>query len=64
MADSKMINTCFHCNRTEDEIPIVLWSYRQRPLSVCSACMPILIHKWEQVVATLATLPAGESGHG
>ncbi|MCB8929397.1 MAG: hypothetical protein H6652_27650 [Ardenticatenaceae bacterium] len=57
----KTVQTCFNCERTDDEIPIVMWSFQQRPLTVCSACMPLLIHKWEQVVTTLNQMPTGET---
>lgn len=59
MSTNKPRYTCFNCQRTEDEIPVVMWSYRERPLPVCSACIPTLIHKWEQVVALLDAQPPG-----
>jgi len=59
MTVQKTPQSCFNCSRTEYEIPVVLWTYQERPLSVCSACIPLLIHKWEQVAATLNTQPVG-----
>lgn len=56
MATNHVQQTCFNCKRTDDEIPVVVWSIQGRPLPVCSACIPTLIHKWEQVVATLEQL--------
>ncbi|MBE2198845.1 MAG: hypothetical protein IAE79_09560 [Anaerolinea sp.] len=53
--------SCFNCNRTEYEIPVVLWTYQERPLPVCSACIPTLIHKWEQIVTALNAQVAGEN---
>lgn len=51
---------CFKCNRTQAQIPVLVWMYQERPLTVCCQCIPTLIHKWEQVVATLPTQPTGE----
>lgn len=53
--------TCFNCNRSDDDIPVVVWSYQGRPLPVCSACIPLLIHKWELVIATLNQQNSGET---
>jgi len=53
-------HTCFNCQRTEDEIPVVNWHYRGQPFFVCSACIPTLIHKWEQAVIKLETQRSGE----
>jgi hypothetical protein len=60
MSIQKPPQSCFNCNRTEHEIPMMMWSYKERPLSVCSACIPTLIHKWQQVVTMLDTQPTGE----
>lgn len=61
MTTQKTPQICFNCNRTEYEIPVVVWSYRERPLPVCSACIPTLIHKWEQVVTALNAQSVGEN---
>ncbi|MBX3055308.1 MAG: hypothetical protein KF770_02450 [Anaerolineae bacterium] len=61
MTAQKTPQTCFNCSRTDEVIPLVVWSYRERPLPVCSACMPLLIHKWEQVTAQLDARFMGEN---
>lgn len=42
---------CFNCERTDAEVPITRWQYQGRQLWVCSQCMPLLIHKLDQVKA-------------
>jgi hypothetical protein len=44
---------CFNCQRTEAEVPISNWRYQGSNISVCSQCLPLLIHKLEQVVDAL-----------
>lgn len=61
MTTNSTQHTCFNCGRSEMEIPVIVWSYQERPLSVCSECMPLLIHKWGQVVAQLSNHPPRES---
>ncbi|MCA9969042.1 MAG: hypothetical protein KC425_02445 [Anaerolineales bacterium] len=53
MAETTHSRTCFNCGRSDQEIPIINWQYREQPLWVCSECMPMLIHKWAQVKARL-----------
>ena len=44
---------CFNCQRSETDIPVIAWRYQAQELWVCSECMPLLIHKWPQVVGRL-----------
>lgn len=46
---------CFNCQRTSDEVPTLSWNYRGGQLAVCSECMPLLIHKLDQVLAALGS---------
>jgi hypothetical protein len=50
---------CFNCEQTEDEIPVLSWSFQGRPFVACSQCVPTLIHKWQQIVAVLSAQSAG-----
>ncbi|MFO7539600.1 MAG: hypothetical protein R6X32_16305 [Chloroflexota bacterium] len=50
---------CFNCKRSENEIPMLSWSYQGRPFRACCQCVPTLIHKWEQVITGLAAQPTG-----
>lgn len=44
---------CFNCQRGEAEVPITTWRYQGSNIWVCSQCLPLLIHKLEQVVDVL-----------
>ncbi len=63
MTMPKTTQTCFNCNRTVHEIPVATWQYREKVFVVCAACMPTLIHEWEQVVIRLETQQTGKN-HG
>lgn len=52
MSDTKK-QVCFNCDRNEDMIPVIAWRYQGQALWVCSECMPLLIHKWQQVAANI-----------
>lgn len=47
--------TCFNCQRSEMEIPVIGWQYQGQKVWVCSECMPLLIHKWHQVAEKMST---------
>lgn len=44
---------CFNCERSEAEVPIANWRYQGSNIWVCSQCLPLLIHKLDQVVDAL-----------
>ena len=37
--------TCIVCNRTEDEIPLVIMSYKGKEIRICPEHIPLLIHE-------------------
>lgn len=45
--------TCFNCRRTSEQVPMLSWKYRGGELWACSECMPLLIHKLDQVLVAL-----------
>lgn len=51
---SQVNQVCFNCQRNETEIPVIAWRYQGQALWVCGECMPLLIHKWPQVVGRFA----------
>ena len=46
-------DVCFNCERSEAEVPITSWRYQGSNIWVCSQCLPLLIHKLDQVVDAL-----------
>jgi hypothetical protein len=44
---------CLNCGRSEKDVPLLTIRYDGREGWVCAGCMPVLIHKTEQLVAKL-----------
>jgi hypothetical protein len=42
---------CLNCGRTSDLVPLISLRYIQKEHSICPQCLPILIHKPEQLGA-------------
>ncbi len=53
-----LAKTCFNCNTTENEIPLLDLHYQGKKLFVCPGCMPKLIHN---PAALVDTLPGAEN---
>lgn len=49
----EMTDKCFNCRRDEQQVPLLAWRYQGREHRVCSDCLPLLIHKREQVLKAL-----------
>lgn len=62
MPDQKSVYTCLNCGRAETELPLVAVRSDRRDLWVCAACMPVLIHKMDQLLAALQNKGGGEGG--
>ena len=43
------LKKCFNCGTTQDEVPVLLWHYKERELWLCANCLPLMIHKREQL---------------
>ncbi|HFQ94913.1 MAG TPA: hypothetical protein ENK32_12940 [Anaerolineae bacterium] len=44
---------CLNCHRLETEIPLVALRFRGQQTWICSLCLPVLIHKPQQLVGKL-----------
>ncbi len=53
MSESKKIGACVHCDRSEEEIPILRFRFLGEERSICSSCLPILLHRPERLVGRL-----------
>ena len=53
MGESITEFNCQNCDRSEMEIPLISARYAGEQLWICSSCMPVLIHKPDQLVGTL-----------
>lgn len=50
--------TCLNCERTSEQIPLLLLEYQAQTYSICPQCMPTLIHKPQ---ALAGKLPGSEN---
>jgi hypothetical protein len=63
MTDISPTTTCVNCERSEAEAPLLAWRYQGRALWICSDCLPVLIHKREQLLGKVdAKGVRGETG--
>ena len=51
--DTKTVNSCLNCNRTEAVIPLVSLRYAGSQAWICSQCLPTLIHQPERLAGKL-----------
>jgi len=40
-----MPHTCLNCDRSEQEVPLIVMRYRSDEILICPQCLPMLIHK-------------------
>jgi hypothetical protein len=45
--------TCLNCGRTSQEIPLLSLDYRGETYAICPQCLPVLIHKPQNLVGKL-----------
>ena len=41
--------TCLNCGRTDQQVPLLHLTYTGEPKYICPQCMPVLIHKPQQL---------------
>ena len=47
------IPKCVHCERTSEEVPLMVLKYKDGTAWICPQHLPILIHKPQQLVGRL-----------
>ena len=59
------MSSCLNCNRTEGEYPLLKLTYQEKELFICPQCLPILIHKPQNLVGKIPyfTPPANSQPH-
>jgi hypothetical protein len=45
---------CISCDRRESEIPLLQLRFQGEQLSICSQCLPVLIHEPEKLVGRMS----------
>ena len=52
--DEPMVTAvCLSCDRSESEIPLLQLRFQGAQLSICSQCLPVLIHEPEKLVGRM-----------
>ncbi len=54
MTDPTTTLTCLNCSRPETAIPLVALRYKGQQAWICSQCLPVLIHKPQQLADKMA----------
>ena len=49
---------CMNCEASEAEVPLMAWHYQGREVLLCANCLPLMIHKREQLMPKLNAAPA------
>jgi len=45
---------CVFCDRTSEEVPLISFEYKGKEYRICTAHLPLLLHKPEMFVGKLA----------
>lgn len=53
MQEENTVQQCLNCTRSETEIPLVILRYAGNETWICSQCLPVLIHRPEQLAGKL-----------
>lgn len=64
MSNNNEIQTCLNCGNNEQQIPLVSMRFNGVDNWICSQCLPILIHKPQQLAGKLTgASPIAVAGH-
>ncbi len=58
--------TCINCERDSQIIPLIQFEYQGKALAICPQCLPVLIHKTQQLadkLPGLANVPPAPHSH-
>lgn len=47
------MNTCFNCDRSGQDVPLLVLNFQGHELRICPQCLPALIHKPHTVAIKL-----------
>lgn len=53
--------TCLRCERSDQDVPILRIVFRGGEAAICTSCLPVLIHKPEQLIGRLEGAEAIEA---
>lgn len=53
MSESAAMGGCVHCDRGEDQAPLLRLRFRGSEHWICSSCLPVLLHRPDRLVGRL-----------
>ena len=53
MVKTSTVPSCIHCEKSEDEAPILRLSFMGEEAAICSSCLPVLIHRPDRLAGRL-----------
>lgn len=61
--DARVEGQCLNCGRSDEQVPLVSLRFDGKSLSICPQCLPILIHRPEQLSGKLGGVPMTGAPH-
>ena len=52
--------SCLHCDASDQQVPLITLRYAARDAWICARCMPVLIHRTDELAAKLANMRESE----
>lgn len=56
MDKSVNTNICFNCEKNEESVPLLKLKFAGKEVWICPQCLPVLIHKPEELSEKLSNL--------
>ena len=56
MIHTDQFNKCFNCEKDEGNVPLLRMKFSGKEIWICPQCLPVLIHKPEQLTEKLSNL--------
>ncbi|MBM3124440.1 MAG: hypothetical protein FJZ87_05110 [Chloroflexi bacterium] len=55
---------CLNCDRSDQEVPLLMFTFGNQTRYICTACFPILVHKSEKLAHKLpGYVPPSDPSH-
>jgi len=51
---------CLNCEKSEEQVPLLKMQFQGKEEYICPQCLPVLIHKAEQLTDKLPGMHAGK----
>jgi recombinational DNA repair protein (RecF pathway) len=51
---------CIHCEKTDQQVPLLQMVYQGKEVFICPQCLPLLIHKPEKLEEKLPGMQPGK----